>query len=291
MEPTGRRNHWIKFRIRWTRQKKELRAFWKNPSLSYRSKLIGLSMLSLATALGGAFIADTNALPQKYSLGAVMVGAGIGLFVLAAMTERFVGRQFGEFKGAKVLGLAAVAVATFVAHGAAGVEVNEIFPYDPSNFPHALAAASAMIIVSWLYWAIVPILLASAGSFIYHFFKSEGSNTVISCCVALSFVSIVSLITYQVHPANARGNNIYQIALEMDFNKRHHCVGVPDGSEGVVFIGPEQRLALVAPRRAIVGGPRRSLFIQVAVPTDFKTVNCNVPPAGPSGAIPVGGRR
>lgn len=244
----------------------------------YQSQLLGLSATSLMVVICGAVAANNGVLPQKYSLGAMLIGAGIGLFVLAAIAERFLAGRLHESKSAKLFGVALAGLATFVAHGAAVGEVNAIFPLDASNFPHATAAASALVIVGWLFWAFVAVLGTSAASFIFGFSKSNAARTLISAGVALSSVIVVSIISHQIYPEEARRNNLYQVALAMDFNKRHHCVGVPAGSEGVVFVGPEQRLALVAPPREAFRAHRLSLFVQLKVPADFQSVNCNVPP-------------
>ncbi|PWF47750.1 hypothetical protein [Massilia glaciei] len=204
-----------------------------------------------------------------------MSGAALGLVVLATVTSRFLDRHFAEFMSAKILALATFALATYVAHGRAVGEVSAIFQIDASALPHATTAASAMVIATWIYLAaVLPILIDSAVLMLYYYGKSEGGNAMIAFAILISSVLWAGLLNFQAMPAHARKSNLYQIALEMDFNKRSHCSGLPADSEGVVFLGPDQRRATVAPRLVEIKRSSRTIFKQVQVPENFDIVNC-----------------
>lgn len=207
----------------------------------------------------------------------VLIGAAFGAVVLGTLVQRFLARHFADFKSARLLGVGLAALATFVAHGRAVGEVNAIFQIDASALPHATAAASAMTIGAWLFWTVlVPVTVASFAWLIRCCMKARFGDATIAGAILIAGVTWCGLIGNQAAPDRRRQSNLYQIALAMDFNKRSHCRGVSHDSEGVVFIGPDQRRAIVAPRRIEVpsGGGFNSLVPQLQVPTNFPIVEC-----------------
>ncbi|MES3021072.1 MAG: hypothetical protein V4857_05750 [Pseudomonadota bacterium] len=268
-------NERIRMRAKFAWQRKRLRSFVKNPTFDLRFKLIAMSIASPLIAVVGGALASYGLVTAGYAFAFCMSGAALGLVVLATLTSRFLDRHFAEFKSAKILALAMIALATYVAHGKAVGEVNAIFQLDASALPHATTAASAMVIATWIYMAaVLPTLIGSAVLMLYYYGKSEGGNALIAFAILMCAVLWAGLLNVQAVPAHARKSNLYQIALEMDFNKRSHCSGVPMDSEGVVFIGPDQRRAIVAPRLVEIERSPRTIFTQVQVPENFDIVNC-----------------
>jgi hypothetical protein len=267
-------NERIRLRARFAWQRKRLRSFIKNPTFDLRFKLIAMSIVSPLIAVVGGALASYGLLTAGYAFAFYMSGAALGLVVLATLTSRFLDRHFAEFKSAKILALATFALATYVAHGRAVGEVNAIFQIDASALPHATTAASAFVIATWIYPAVVlPILCGSAVLMLYYG-RAAGGNALIAFAILISSVLWAGLLNFQAMPAPARKSNLYQIALEMDFNKRSHCSGLPVGSEGVVFIGPDQRRAIVAPRLVEIKRSSKTIFKQVQVPEKFDIVDC-----------------
>lgn len=245
--------------------------------IGLRAKLIALSSLSAAFALL-AWALDGFGWSEGGLIRAlVLIGAAFGAVVLATLVHRLLNRHLASFKAARLLGVGGAAVVTFAAHGRAVGEVNAIFQIDASALPHATAAASAMTIGTWLFWTVlVPVTFASGAWFVRCCAIRLYGDATIAGAILVAGAAWCGLIGHQAAPDQRRQSNLYQIALAMDFNKRSHCLGVPHDSEGVVFIGPDQRRAIVAPRRVEISSRGRfsSLVPQLQVPPSFPIVEC-----------------
>lgn len=252
-----------------------LRGALKARDFDLRAKLIAVSVASLIVVAGGALLSSYGALSPAATVAVLLIGVALGMLVLATQAAWFLNRHFAEFGSAKFFGAGLFALGTYVAHGRAVVEVNAIFGEEASNFPHATAAASAMVIATWTFWTVlVPILAASLVCWLYFNAVPKAGNAAMSLSILLAAISLSSLIVHQAADVERRRNNIYQIALAMDFNKRSRCVGVPADAEGVAFVGSNQLRAIVAPRRELVPGDRASVFQEVVVPEKFARVHC-----------------
>ncbi len=268
-------NQWMRLRVKFASQCKRLLCFLKNRKFDFRFKLIAMSIMSLIIGVVGGVLAAYGFLGAGYAFVFFISGAMLGLLVLGTLTAHFLEQHFAEFKSAKFFGFGLFALVTYVAHGKAVGEINAIFQIDASAFPHATTAASAMIISTWISWALlVPICFVSLICSIYHYTASKAGNTMISAAVFIACFLWTSLIEHQAAPDGRRKGNLYQIALEMDFNKRSHCLGLPEGSEGVVFIGPDQLRAIVAPRKVEIQTNSKSIFREIQLPEKFDIVNC-----------------
>lgn len=242
-----------------------------------RTKLIAMSSVSAAFALIAWALDGFEWSKGGLIWTLVLLGAALGAIVLATLVQRFLARHLSSFRSAKLFGVGLAALATFVAHGRAVGEVNAIFLIDASSLPHAMAAASAMTIGTWLFWAVlVPVTVASFAWLIRCCAQSLYGDATIAGAIFFAGVTWSGLIGNQAAPDQRRESNLYQIALAMDFNKRSHCAGVPLDSEGVVFIGPDQRRAIVAPRKVEIPsrGGFSSLFPQIQIPRNFPIVEC-----------------
>ena len=245
--------------------------------IGLRTKLIAMSSLSAAFALLARALDGFGWSEGGLIWALVLIGAAFGAVVLATLIRRLLNRHLASFKAARLFGVGLAALATFVAHGRAVGEVNAIFQVDASALPHATAAASAMTIGTWLFWTVlVPVTVTSGAWFIRCCARSLYGDATIAGAIFFAGAAWSGLIGHQTAPDQRRASNIYQIALATDFNKRSHCVGVPPDSEGVAFIGPDQRRAIVAPRKVEVPGRGgfSTLIPQLQIPPSFPIVEC-----------------
>jgi hypothetical protein len=274
-EEKRRPNEWMRLRVRLAWQLKRLRCFAGAPKFDLRFKLIVMSAISPAIAIFGGALASNGLLGAGFAFVLYLIGATLGLLVLVTLGARFLDDHFADFKAAKGFGVALFALATFVAHGRAVGEVNSIFHVDASALPHTTAAASAMIISIWVYLGVLlPICIISVICALYFFGRARRGNAMISFAVFIAALLWASLIDHQIAQDDRRKSNLYQIALEMDFNKRSNCLGVPEQSEGVVFIGPDQLRAIAAPRMVERSRSSKSIFRGIDVPSKFDVVKC-----------------
>ncbi|RYF30083.1 MAG: hypothetical protein EOO38_32690 [Cytophagaceae bacterium] len=267
----------VRLRIKLAWRHKRLRYLIGKPVVDHQFKLMAFSIMSAGLAVIARVISDIEFFGPAWTAGLVLMGSIVGMLVLVTLAHGWIKRHLVKFRSAKLLGLGVLALATFVAHGQAVGEVNSIFQIDASALPHVTTAASAMIIGTWLFWTVfLPVFVFSLICSIGLYVKSYYGELVIAFAIVLASGTWCALIGQQAVPEIRRKSNLYQIALQMDFNKRSHCADMPDGAEGVVFIGPDQRRAIVAPRKIIIKtrGKFGALVPQIDVPSDFKMVNC-----------------
>ena len=240
----------------------------------YTAVLNWASVISLGL-LFFAMISDSlGVLQPRHLLALFFVMMFLGLYVFVSFVERVFAKQFIDFKSTQIFWLGLIAFLTYIAHGQAGDEVNAIFSQDASSFPYATTAASVMIIASWMLWPSFLTGFASLFYGLYCVFKSQRSLLLIALTVGLQLMTVSILIEFQMGSEERRRNNIYQIALAMDFNGHYICDGATLGKETVAFIGPSQNSALVAPPTAAVLQKNESIFRQVAIPKSFRRVSC-----------------
>lgn len=267
----------IRMRLKLALRRRRLRYLFGKPAMDHRFKLIAMSATSAGLVAIARAISGIGVSGPAWAAGLVLMGSVVGVFVLTTLAHGWLERHFAAFKSAKLLGLGLLALATFIAHGQAVGEVNAIFQIDASALPHTTTAASAMVIGAWLLWAVLlPVFAVSFICSVNFYVKSRYGDFMIAFAIFLASVTWVALVGQQAGLELRRKSNLYQIALEMDFNKRSHCVGLPEGAEGVLFIGPDQRRALVAPGKILIKtrGGFGALVPQIQVPSDFQIVDC-----------------
>ncbi|ATQ75794.1 hypothetical protein CR152_15615 [Massilia violaceinigra] len=260
-------------RVRVAWQRKRLRDLLQNP-FDFRLKLIAMSILSPVIPIVTGLLASYGLLAPSRAFVCYMAGALLGMVVLTTVASRFIDRHYSEFKPAKFIGLGLLGLATYFAHGQGAIEINAIFEVDASSLPKATAAASALVLAQWANSALIPLLFASGALVLYNMAKSRPGDAAISFAICMSSCLWAGLIHYQAEPDPTRKSNLYQIAVALDFNKRSTCAGVPKDAEGVVFVGPEQRRAIVAPRLTELHSSSNSIFKEVEVPEKFDKVEC-----------------
>ena len=263
----------LRARIRFLRPR--LRGVLKGRGFDLRSKLIAMSVASVVIVASAAVLSSYGFISAAATVAAMLIGAALGMLMLSTQANRFLDRHFAEFRSAKLFVAGLFALGTYVAHGRAVVEVNGIFGEDAAAFSHAVAAASAMFVATWTLWvALAPIFIASLACWLYFVAVRKAGEAAISLSILLATISLSSLILHRAEDGERRRNNLYQIALEMDFNKRSRCIGVPADAEGVAFVGSNQLRAIVAPPLALVPSDRRAIFREAVVPKDFARVQC-----------------
>lgn len=268
-------NQWLRIERKMELEWGNFKEYRSSPQARPRLKLVYLSMLSPAIAFTGGLLSSNGLLDAAYAMIFFMTGTLFGMVVLVKLIADYLKEHFPDFKPASFIFYAVMALVSYVAHGQAVGEVNGIFEHDASAFPHATTAAWAMIIATWTYWwCALPVLLVSLVSVIWHFAKSKTDNALMAFGILFSCLLWVGLIEHQALDKNRRKNNIYQVAIEMDFNRRSHCGPAEMRGGGVVFIGADQRRAIFAPTVVELARNPLSIFKTVEVPHTFTTAVC-----------------
>jgi hypothetical protein len=223
-----------------------------------------------------AMFSDTvGLLPTRQVVALLFVTIFLGLYVFILFLEKVFAKYFIDFKSTQLFWAGLVAFFAYIAHGQAGDEINSIFGQDASTFPYATVAATAMIMASW---SLKPALYIGALSFLfglYRVFKSKGKFVLMALTVGIQLFSFSLFVKYQMEGDAVRKNNIYQVALAMDFNGKFRCDDAKIGGDSVAFIGASQNSALVAPPVVVKHENKKSIFKEVEVPIEFRRVSCS----------------
>jgi hypothetical protein len=234
--------------------------------LAWRASAFGLGLW--AAAFGAAALGLVAATGALYPVGAASV---IALYALGACAERAFPNA-ADARSTRTLVLAVLALLSFLAHGQAAGEVNAIFHVDAAAFPHATAAATAFVVLSWLFWPAAAAVAASVCGAALALHRKAAVHAVTGLTILLGSATLAGAIAQQFRDTGTRANDIYQVARALDFNERFECDrGVP-GVDGAAFIGPEQARALIAP--PLVVAARGAWTRRVEIPARFAVAAC-----------------
>ncbi|MYM37467.1 hypothetical protein GTP38_24380 [Duganella sp. FT94W] len=241
----------------------------------YSAALNWISLICL-TLLVAAMVCDKlKLLPVRPVIGMIFTAIFLGLYVFTTVIEKKLAKHVTEFKSTQLFWVGLVAFLAYIAHGQAGDEVNSVFSQDTSTFPYATTAATAMVLGSWSLWPAFCTGMLSLVFGLYCMFKNQKAKLVLIAFTVGVQLSIFSIfVEYQMGTEAVRKNNIYQVALAMDFNGRFRCDDAQAGRDTVAFIGSSQNAALVAPPMVIRHENKQSIFKEVEVPRVFRRVSC-----------------
>lgn len=249
------------------------RHFWVNTD-GYSVVLNWAAALSIVLLVLAMWGTELRLLPVEWSVGAIFVTMALGLFVFVCLVEKLLAKHLLELRTSQLFWIGGLALASYLARGQAGDEVNAIFAQDAASFPYATTAATAMIVGAWTQWFAFGIGVFSLVYAFWLLFRSRYPLVLAAGAVGLHLISWSAFAAYQMGSESVRRNNIYQVALAMDFNGRYHCDGARLGQDTVAFIGPAQDSALVAPPLVVERRNPGSIFKTVTVPAQFDRVRC-----------------
>ena len=257
------------------RDKRTIYKFFGSNEDGYSAVLNRASLISLVLLLSAMLCDRFGLLPVRIVISLIFVTIILGLYVFISFMEKVFAKSFIDFKSTQLLWVGFIAFLTYIAHGQAGDEINSIFSQDASTFPYATTAATAMVLGSWTLW---PAFLIGMLSLLYaasRLFRPQRRQLLLIAVTVGIQLSIFSMfVEYQMARETVRKNNIYQIALAMDFNGNFRCDDAKVGRDSVVFIGDSQDSALVAPPLIIKHENKESIFKEVEVPAAFRRVSC-----------------
>lgn len=235
---------------------------------AWRAATLGLGLW--IAACGAAAI---GLLTMTSAVYPVAIASAAALYALGVCAEKTFPNA-SEVRSTRTLAFAALACLSFFAHGQAEGEVNAIFHADATAFPHATAAATVFIVLSWLFWPAVAATALSLGGTLRSLHRKSAAAAVTGLTVLLGSATVAGAVGLQLRDPATRSNDIYQVARALDFNERFECDrGVP-GADGAAFVGTEQTRALIAPPLAATSRGAGALFRRVEVPARFEMARC-----------------
>jgi peptidoglycan/LPS O-acetylase OafA/YrhL len=214
----------------------------------------------------------------------------LGIYVLLCLIENKLGKHIIEFKVTLIAWALLAGTLVFYGRIRAITDINEIFHIDASALPLTLLASTATHISGLLFWPVVCILLIAimclvimwAGNYFdEHTPAEEKTARVITIAmVALALLISATFIHARIHNKESRLQIIYRIAHSSDFSSSFRCQGINEEIQSVVFIGPEQRRVLVAPKIEEPGtylDKKADVLRNVNIPKEFYLMDCITP--------------
>lgn len=253
---------------------------------THRYVLAGFGFFSLLLLFFGAGLLDSGKIEANTYLWVQAVAILIGLFTLAAAIEKMLPRGLQEFKSSALWWTVGLAILAYFARVAALDDVNKVFHIDPSGLPMTLAAANVMRFFIWMEWPfivvacisfVVLILIAKGTYFPDEMPENERAAGVILVLSIMMNCILCALFIHFHLDEQGRQQKLYRTAHAADFVSKFHCQGIDPDKFSVLFIGPEQRKVLVAPKlpAPVLFGKMSAEFLQaLKVPAEFPTLDC-----------------
>lgn len=243
----------------------------------------GIAFASILLLLFGAGLSKEGYVDADKLLWVICIAVFLGLFSIMASVELATGGMLAPFQTAKGAWALLIALAAFAARRAAIDDVNAVFHLDASALPMTVWADALMCAFTWMKWPFWLLLTCSAALIAWGGWKGmfdggDGDISPVAAILAFSnvFVSLLGLGFIHTHLSEAgRPQRLYRIAHATDFSSTFRCLGIDERTHSVLFIGPEQRRVLIAPKLPEqLPGPHPAVFEQVKIPAEFPVVDC-----------------
>jgi len=245
-----------------------------------------ISSLSFVVLFFGAGLVENGRIDPNTYIWVQGVAVFLGLFTLVAAVEKMAHQSLSEFKSSAIWWALSLGILGYYARISALDDVNKVFHIDPNALPMTLIVAQGMGVFVIMKW---PFIIVTSMLFLAMIFICKGSyfskdtpenekvtdgffvfSSMITCLLCAIFIQ------FQLDDSG-RQSKIYRIAHYADFVSKYDCSGIDQNKYSALFIGPEQRKILVAPKlpKANFFGPKRAEFLQpLAIPTTFPILDC-----------------
>jgi hypothetical protein len=235
---------------------------------------------------------ETTRGPAGPSTFFALVGVSIatGLVVALGALEEVFASSLTTFKSAQWAVAALIAVVAYSGRVQAINDLNSIFHIDASALPMTLTAGTVLNVAALLFWFFVALAVAGVISLVLMYggavFDEKTEEVKKLRAVSVAFAVVISCgvsagFAYVHLKENFRQQKLYRLAHMTDFSGSFRCEGIDAEASSVLFIGPEQRRVLVAPKLPtdqIQDERQPQLLQQVAIPSEFEVRDCVAPP-------------
>lgn len=255
-------------------------------TIEHKKTISALGFISFLLLFGGAALLERNMINANTYLWIQAIAIFIGLFILATSIEKLVTKKFSDFKSSAIWWAAAIAILAFYSRICAMEDINNLFHIDPTALPMSLLATQFMRFFKLIEWPFIILSFSSALILILivcgGYFSQEDSDEEKISSSILVFSNFINcalcalFIHYHLDDVG-RKHKIYLIAHTADFSSKFHCQGIDENKFSVLFIGPEQKKVLVAPKipKASFFNSKGAGFLQaLAIPTEFPILDC-----------------
>lgn len=211
----------------------------------------------------------------------------LGLFSIAGYLE-LVAKSIWGFESFRWGFAACIALFSYLSRIDAANDINMLFHVDASALPLSTIAGTAMRFAAWMRWPMVFVFIASLiaiGLMVFGSLLQEKDDVEkFAVGIRIFAATIASGLAWLFIHAQLSDDGIrlklYRIAHTADFVDKFNCKGYDSNKFDGLFIGPEQRRVLIAPKIAQVNQLFNAdqqppeLMQTVDVPQYFPIVEC-----------------
>lgn len=249
-----------------------------------------LALISIANFVAAGYVLDGTAAGPSTFFSLVGISIATGLLVALGALEEAFSSSVSSFRSAQWAVAALIAVVTYRGRMQAINDLNSIFHIDASALPMTLTAGTVLNVAALLFWFFVALAVAGAASLVLMYlgvvFDEKAEDVKKLRALSIAFAVVVSCGVSagfaHVHlKGDLRQQKLYRLAHMTDFSGSFRCEGIDSQANDVLFIGPEQRRVLVAPKLStdqIQDERQPELLQQVAIPSEFEVRDCVAPP-------------
>lgn len=208
----------------------------------------------------------------------------MGFYVVLAFIEKMLERYFKDFRVTVIFWGLLLATLAYVARLRALADINKIFHIDASAFPMTLVAGTTLHLAKLMLWPCIAVFVITAIILslicVGRFFDSNSSTgekwgVVVPTMAALIASGIGWAFIHSNLSPERRSEILYRTSHMTDFNDTFRCAGIDDRKYSAVFLGPEQRRVLLAPKLEEFSLEKRAYVLKrVEVPHSFSVFDC-----------------
>lgn len=252
----------------------------KKKELSNRlSDLFRVSLIAVLILLASFLKAEDS---PDAALFLMVTFVFLGLYIFVGVMEVTLLRDLMGLRASLTAWVVLFAYFTYVAKAKAMSDINSIFHMDATLLPMTLVAATALQVLSMLFW---PVLVISVLILIVSYFwrdefvgRHEGLTILVSLFVsAIAQLFLAGLIWGWVDSSDQRKSTIYRLAHFTDFNSSFRCKGIDEHKFSVLFIDPARTQVVVVPKipELILGFSSKATWLRpVTIPAEYPHRPC-----------------
>lgn len=232
-------------------------------------------------------VKDDN-ISQAFFTWMIWLSIAMGLVSIAGYIEAVAKSALG-FESFRWIFAAGIAFIGYLSRIDATNDINAIFHIDASALPLTAIAGTAMRFASYMFWPMVAVFCISAIFVVLMIWGTilEGKDDIekialgIRVFAALVASGLAAIFVHAQLADAAISAKLYRIAHSSDFVSKFNCEHIESEKYDVLFIGPEQRRVLVAPKippEDIFFNPRRqqpTILLPVNIPVYFPVMECS----------------
>jgi hypothetical protein len=246
------------------------------------------AVVSVLTLIGCSVAFKEDNISQSLFNWMIWLSIVLGLASIAGYIEAFLRPALG-FESLRWIFAASIAFIGYLSRIDAINDINAIFQIDASALPLTAIAGTAMRFSSYMFWPMLAVCGVSAlvvaqmiwGTILDDSDELEKVSFGFRAVAAFLASGLAALFIHSQLTDAAIKAKLYRIAHSSDFVSKFNCERIDSEKFDVLFIGPEQRRVLVAPKippEDIFFNMRKqppAILLPVKIPDYFPVMECS----------------